>query len=95
MNIVICDDEAPVRELMKSYILKQSSSRGTGSESQQTVLEYASGESLVRSLRASGEQIDILFLDISFGDGADGMVSDKKAVVVKKSLFSGDIKKRI
>ena len=65
MNIVICDDEAPVRELVKSYILKQSS--------QQTVLEYASGESLLRALRASGEQIDILFLDISFGDGADGM----------------------
>ena len=73
MNIVICDDEAPVRELMKSYILKQSSSRGTGSESQQTVLEYASGESLLQALRASGEPIDILFLDISFGDGADGM----------------------
>ena len=73
MNIVICDDEAPVRELIKTYILKQSSTRGTGSESQQTVLEYASGESLVRALRSSGEQIDILFLDISFGDGADGM----------------------
>ena len=65
MTIAICDDEAPIRSLIKSYILKQLT--------QQTVLEYASGESLVRSLRSSGEQIDILFLDISFGDGADGM----------------------
>ena len=65
MTTAICDDEAPVRSLIKSYILKQSP--------QQTVLEYASGESLVRALRTSGEQVDILFLDISFGDCANGM----------------------
>ena len=65
MNIAICDDEAPVRSLIKSYILKQSA--------EQTVLEYASGESLLTSLRASGDQPDILFLDITFETGADGM----------------------
>ena len=65
MNIVICDDEAPVRSLIKSYILKQSA--------EQTILEYASGESLLTSLRASGEQPDILFLDITFETGVDGM----------------------
>ena len=65
MTTVICDDEAPVRSLIKSYILKQSA--------EQTILEYASGESLLTSLRASDEQPDILFLDITFETGVDGM----------------------
>ena len=59
MHIMICDDEAAIREQMKQLILKE--------DENAVIHEVASGEELLQST-----QMDILFLDIQM-EGMNGL----------------------
>ncbi len=63
LKIGICDDLAAEREQLKTLLFAKFP--------QLTILEYASGETLLEGL-AQGETIDLLFLDICMG-GINGI----------------------
>ncbi|MDE6026388.1 MAG: LytTR family DNA-binding domain-containing protein [Lachnospiraceae bacterium] len=65
MNIAVCDDEENMRIYIKKLIEMQ--------DVDCRIIDFTSSEELLRFWRqAGGEQIDVLFLDISM-DGTDGM----------------------
>lgn len=65
LNIAVCDDEENIRIYIKKLIEMQDVGCG--------IMEFSSGVELLQFWkREDGEQIDILFLDISM-EGTDGM----------------------
>lgn len=65
MNIAICDDEQPIRELLKNKVEKYYFFRNT----EFAIHTFASGEEL---LSQNLDQIDVLFLDVDM-PGKNGM----------------------
>lgn len=59
LRIAICDDEQPVRMQLRKLVERQIDA---------DILEFGDGESLLES----GEELDILLLDICIGDTVDG-----------------------
>lgn len=70
LHIAICDDEQNIRSLIKSYILEQYNDC--------FISEYASGEKLLEAFQNASEKPELLFLDIEFPDGENGMDIAKK-----------------
>ena len=69
-RVAICDDEPNIRKLIASYVRRQ--------HADCAISEYASGKQLLDACRVSGEQPHILFLDIAFPGGVDGVETAKQ-----------------
>lgn len=64
-HIAICDDGQNIRSLIRSYILAQYAGC--------TISEYASGEKLLEAFQNVSEIPELLFLDIEFPGGMNGV----------------------
>ncbi len=84
MKIGICDDQKATRDLIKKYILDV-----TGSHS---IYEFRSGEELLSFIK-NDEDLDIVFLDIDFKDGFDGMEIAKqiKGAQIDEAVVGGGL----
>lgn len=79
MKIAICDDEAPIREVLKSKIEKYYFSRKVDF----SIDGYDSGESL---LRQELDKIDVLFLDVDM-PGLSGMETANEIRKTNKTMI--------
>lgn len=66
MKIVICDDEAAYRQILRERILQHAMTRDYEAE----IAEYADGSSLLAAM-GENEGADVYFLDIETEEGAD------------------------